>query len=297
MAGEDGINIRKGDAMTIEKKKKIKAIIIITLSMFLLGLGIWFAVIIQPQRRPKGTRYKTTKILKNKGDVKMIAHRGASGLTLENTVAAFEEAGKRSYYGIETDVHVTKDGKYIIVHDDSLKRIAGLDMVIEETDYETLRALRFKDVYGESDEENMYLPSLEEYLEICKKYDKQAILELKNKMDEQDAIGIAQAVKESGWFERTTFISFAGENLLAIRKVFPDADAQFLLEEVTDADIQFMIENRLDLDVCWDQVTRKLVKRMHDAGLKVNCWTVDGIECAKVMKWCKVDYITSNILE
>lgn len=283
--------------MTKDQKKKIIGITAIVLSVFLFGLGIWFAVIAIPQLRPKGTRYKTTKLLKDKGDVKMIAHRGLSGMTLENTVAAFEEAGKRSYYGIETDVHVTKDGKYIIVHDDDLKRIANLDLVIEETDYETLRNLRFKDVYGESDEENMYLPSLEEYLDVCKKYDKQAILELKNKMEPEEVWGIAEAVQQSGWFERTTFISFASENLVALREKFPMADAQYLLEEVTEEDIQFLIDQRLDLDVRWDYVTRKLVKRMHDAGLKVNCWTVDGKECAKVMKWCGVDYITSNILE
>lgn len=51
----------------------------------------------------------TIKIDKN--NVKLIAHRGVSGIERENTAAAFVAAGNRSYYGIETDVHVTKDGK------------------------------------------------------------------------------------------------------------------------------------------------------------------------------------------
>ena len=233
----------------------------------------------------------------NKGNIKMIAHRGVSGLETENTCAAFVAAGVKSYYGIETDVHVTKDGKFIIVHDDDLKRIAGLDLCIEETDYDTLRALRFKDVYGDSEEENMYLPSLEEYLEICKKYDKQAILELKNRMEPHQVLGIAKVVEDIGWFERTTFISFSGENLLALREGYPQADAQYLLEEVTEKDIQFMITHRLDADIRWDCVKKNLVERLHNEGLKVNCWTVDGKECARMMKECGVDYITSNILE
>ena len=242
-------------------------------------------------------RYETTKLLKDKGEVKMIAHRGLSGVILENSVPAFELAGQKSYYGIETDVHVTKDGKYIIVHDDTLERIAGLNFVIEETDYDTLRALRFKDVYGNGEEENMYLPSLNEYLEICKKYDKQAILELKNKMEPQDVLGIAKAVQKSGWFERTTFISFSGENLVELRKRYPTADAQYLLEEVTEEGIQFMVENRLDADLMWECVEKNLVERLHNEGIKVNCWTVDGEECAKMIKDSGVDYITSNILE
>ena len=49
--------------------------------------------------------------------VRMIAHRGVSGLERENTNAAFIAAGNRSYYGIETDLHRTRDGHFIIFHD------------------------------------------------------------------------------------------------------------------------------------------------------------------------------------
>ena len=192
---------------------------------------------------------------------------------------------------------MTKDGKFIIVHDDDLQRIAGLNLVIEDTAYDILRALRFKDVYGDSEEENMYLPSLDEYLEVCKKYGKQAILELKNKMTPQEVKGIAAAVQASGWFEKTTFISFAGENLVELRKIYPAADAQYLLENVTETDFRFMVENRLDADLCWTCVTKDLVERLHSKGLKVNCWTVDEEETARRMMAYGVDFITSNILE
>ncbi len=277
------------------KKKIIWAAFGVTMAV-IVGIASWFAVIAVPQLRGKGVRYETTKLW-DKGDVKMIAHRGLSGILLENTAPAFELAGQKSYYGIEADVHVTKDGKFIIVHDDDLERIAGLDMCIEETDYDTLRALRFKDVYGDSEEENMYLPSLDEYVAICKKYDKQAILELKKKMEPHEVSGIAKAVEDSGWFNRTTFISFSGENLVELRKVYPQADAQYLVEEATEEEIQFMIDNRFDADLRWDCVKTNVVERLHNAGLKVNCWTVDGKECARMMKKCGVDYITSNILE
>ncbi len=242
-------------------------------------------------------RYEKTKFLEEKGCVKMIAHRGLSGMALENSLPAFELAGQKSYYGIETDVHVTKDGKYIICHDDDLKRIAGLNIVIEDTDYATLRALRFKDVYGDSDKEDMFLPSLDEYLAVCKKYDKQAILELKNKMQPKDVLGIATAVKNSGWFDRTTFISFSGENLVELRKVYPTADAQYLLGDMSKQEFQFVQENRLDVDMYWPSITKKQVERLHQEGLKVNCWTVDDRESAKLMIDCGVDFITTNILE
>ena len=59
---------------------------------------------------------------------RMIAHRGLSGIERENTCAAFVAAGNRSYYGIETDIHRTADGQYIVVHDDDARRVAGVDL-------------------------------------------------------------------------------------------------------------------------------------------------------------------------
>ena len=43
----------------------------------------------------------------------MVAHRGVSGLEQENTHAAFVAAGNRSYWGIETDIRRTNDGRYV----------------------------------------------------------------------------------------------------------------------------------------------------------------------------------------
>ena len=62
--------------------------------------------------------------------VKMVAHRGLSGLEAENTCAAFVAAGNRSHYGIEADVHKTVDGKYVIMHDENTLRLSGDDIEI-----------------------------------------------------------------------------------------------------------------------------------------------------------------------
>ena len=78
----------------------------------------------------------------------MIAHRGLSGLEMENTGLAFVAAGNRSYYGIETDIHRTADGKFILTHDDNLKRVTGIDAVVEELEYDALRQMKLLDLDG-----------------------------------------------------------------------------------------------------------------------------------------------------
>ena len=64
----------------------------------------------------------------DKKGVQLVAHRGCSGLERENTASSFVAAGNRSYWGIESDVHKTVDGKYVIIHDDTTGRVAIDDM-------------------------------------------------------------------------------------------------------------------------------------------------------------------------
>jgi len=116
----------------------------------------------------------------------MVAHRGLSGIELENTASAFVAAGNRSYYGIETDVHRTGDGQFVVIHDDNTKRVGIDNLVVEETTYETLRALRLADKDGVRGRNDLRIPSLLEYIQICKKYGKVSVLELKNHFEPAD---------------------------------------------------------------------------------------------------------------
>ena len=60
--------------------------------------------------------------------VKMVAHRGLSGIEKENTCSAFVAACNRAtYFAVETDVHRTVDGQFVIFHDDNTARV-GLDI-------------------------------------------------------------------------------------------------------------------------------------------------------------------------
>ncbi|MBR6571810.1 MAG: hypothetical protein IKK75_15285 [Clostridia bacterium] len=231
------------------------------------------------------------------GNVKMIAHRGLSGLELENTNSAFIAAANRSYYGIETDVHRTADGQFIIIHDDNTKRVAGDEMIVEKTCFETLRAIRLVDKDGEKGRRDLMMPSLEEYIKICKKYGKEAVLELKNHFKPEYVYQIIDIVSEIGWLEHTTFISFDLPNMICIRERLPEQSAQFLISEHTEWLVDTLKKHRLDLDIRHTAVSAELVRELHEAGLKVNVWTVDTVEDAQRVIDCGVDFITSNILE
>ncbi len=233
----------------------------------------------------------------NNPNVHMVAHRGLSGLELENTASAFVAAGNRSYYGIETDVHRTSDGKYICFHDDNTKRVGQDEMIVEKTTFETLRAIRLVDHDGKKGRYDLIMPSLDEYISICKKYDKTAVLELKNYFEPEHIDEIIQIIRDLGWLDRTVFISFSLPNMICIRQRLPKQRAQFLTSIFHDWLVDTLVKYDLDLDIYFNALTAERVKLVHDAGHEVNVWTVNTLEDAQRMVDYGVDYITTNIVE
>ena len=51
-------------------------------------------------------------------------------------------AGNRSYYGIETDVHVTADGHFVVIHGDRTGKVSDVDLCVEESSWEELSKVR-----------------------------------------------------------------------------------------------------------------------------------------------------------
>ncbi|MBE6580649.1 MAG: hypothetical protein E7650_03425 [Ruminococcaceae bacterium] len=228
----------------------------------------------------------------------MVAHRGCSGLESENTNAAFVAAGNRSYYGIETDIHKTVDGKYIVIHDDNTRRVTGDNVTVEATTFDTLRRLTvFDKASGKKSRSDLCLPSLEEYIGICKKYEKCAVLELKNAFAEADIYEICDIIEGLGYLEHTTFISFCYDNLVYLHRKHPEASAQFLISTFDEDLLGRLLAGKFDLDINYKALSAENIALCHENGITVNAWTVDDKEAAEQLAAWGVDMITSNILE
>lgn len=233
----------------------------------------------------------------NKKSTLIVAHRGLSGIEKENTNAAFVAAGNRSYYGIETDVHKTLDGKYVVFHDDTTGRVAIDNMEVEKTTFDCLRNLLLTDIDGKKGRSDIRIPTLQEYIAICKKYEKIAVLELKNAFSEEEVYEIVDIIKELDYLENVIFISFCLENLVFLRKKYPVQPAQYLVDDYTDNLISTLREHNLDLDIRYTSLDAENMKALHDAGIKVNCWTCDDPVAGEQLADWGIEYITSNILE
>ena len=110
---------------------------------------------------------------------KNIAHRGASGYYPENTMLAFEKAIEMGCDGIETDVHLTKDGIAVICHDETIDRTTDGNGFIKDYTYKELlrfdAGIKFGDKF-----KGLKIPSLDEFIDLIKNRDLIINFELKD---------------------------------------------------------------------------------------------------------------------
>lgn len=236
----------------------------------------------------------------NKVNTKIVAHRGLSGIECENTNAAFVAAGNRSYYGIETDVHVTADGKFVVHHDNQTGRLFNENINVEESTYEELRRLyvtNHHSINGDYSRTDLVIPTLDDYVSICKRYNKVSVLELKNAIVKDKLAEILSVIDSHGYLDNTIIISFSWDNLAIIKELRSKQNVQFLTRECDRNLIAKLKENDFDLDIDHKFLNESNVNEIRSAKIKLNCWTCDTPDRGEELANFGLDYITSNILE
>jgi glycerophosphoryl diester phosphodiesterase len=175
--------------------------------------------------------------------------------------------------------------------------VAGENIVIEDSTLEEIQNIVLFNVNGEKDRYDLRPTKLENYLSICKKYEKHSVLELKSNFTDEDICKIIEIIKSYDYLENVTFISFEYNNLLKVRKILPNQSCQYLFWKLTDEEIERLVKDKMDADVWCVELTKEQIDNAHKKGLKVNCWTVNEKENGEKFADWGIDYITSNILE
>lgn len=98
-------------------------------------------------------------------EILLFGHRGFSGVAPENTLRAFQALLRHGIPGVELDVHLSRDGRLLVFHDDNLRRITGRDALIEECSADEVRELDAGAWFGESFRGER-VPLLEEVFEL-----------------------------------------------------------------------------------------------------------------------------------
>lgn len=230
--------------------------------------------------------------MNSKEKVLIIAHRGASNIAPENTLKAFKKAIEFNADCIEFDVHQSKDGEIVIIHDGNTFRTTGHFGLIKNMTIEEIRKLDCGD--GE------IIPTLHELIKLAK--GKIGLnCEIKVKGIAQKIIGI---FREADLFESTIISSFNQKELLEIKKIEPRLKIASLNPTRTGWILNWfsrkkMIktadENRFyAINPLYLVVNKKFIDKAHERNIKVFPWTVDSMTAIEKLIKMGVDGIITN---
>jgi glycerophosphoryl diester phosphodiesterase len=217
-------------------------------------------------------------------NVDVIAHRGGGNEGPENTVAGLEIARKAGAYGSEIDIQRTKDGHYIINHDGTFKRVAGVSRKPEEM---MLKEVKKMSIDGEP------VATIEEML-TASKGSMVLFIELKgNTADRKMADDAVRLVKGYQMEEECVLISLKYDIIDYIETTYPEIQTGFL----TFASFGETAALNCDyLGLEEESATADTVNAIHNENKKVLVWTVNEAGSQKYFLCSRVDgIITDNV--
>jgi glycerophosphoryl diester phosphodiesterase len=232
-------------------------------------------------------------------DCKILAHRGASAYAPENTLEAFRLAVQQHADGLEIDIHLTKDGEIVVIHDDTIDRTSNGKGDIMSYTLAELKAFRFNKGFEEQYPEAQ-IPSLREVLELVKDHDLYLNIEVKDilsKSELYNGLGkeAAKLVEEYGLSGQVIFSSFNHTSMVRLKESCPEMRTALLyIAGMYEGGKYAQMTGADALHPLYIGVNRELVEEAHSAGVQVNAWTVNDPEHIRMMLEAGVDAIITD---
>ena len=231
--------------------------------------------------------------------MKVYAHRGSSGTHPENTVAAFRAAAGLPVHGVEFDVHMTKDGELVVIHDETINRTSNgtgfiKDMTLEELkgyDFGSWFSPKFK---GES------IPTLREVLYVFKDTKHHINIELKSDVFPYEGMErkVLEMLKEYRLENRVVISSFNHEMIRSFKQLAPHIEVAILFMEVMVEPQEYAKVVGADaLHVFLPAALRPMGQEAVASGRKVRVFTVNEEKFADMLKEVGVDAVFTDYPE
>ena len=224
-----------------------------------------------------------------------VAHRGASYLAPENTLASIKLAWELGADAAECDVMLTADQQVVLFHDSNTKRLTGQNFEVGESSWEALkslvvipRATNYPEYVNET------IPLLSDVLGTIPA-GRMLVIEIKTG---PEILPVLKEVLEQHWTSgRISFIAFDFETICGAKVLFPEVPAYYLSSFRADVNRRFedVVTQGIDgLDLRHAIINEAMADRCRDAGLDLWCWTVNDPGTALKMKALGVSAVTTD---
>lgn len=229
--------------------------------------------------------------------MKRFAHRGVMALQPENTMSAFRLALDTGADGIETDVHLTKDGELVLIHDETLERTTDGNGMVSSYTLDELRRFNAGVRYSQQE----VIPTLQELLELVR--GESIRLNLEVKTDVLRYVGIEarllDTIESSGIDpSRVLFSSFNHETIHRLKKMRPDIEAAILLAQPLYDTVGYLESVGADsVHPHIERITDEEIRWLQQHGVPVRPYTIKTDAQLERCRSLQVDAIFVNDIE
>lgn len=228
--------------------------------------------------------------------VKIYAHRGASQYAPENTLPAFALAAQQGADGIELDVHLTKDGQLVVIHDETLDRTtSGTGWVKDHTLAQLRQLCADNHMPGFA---QARIPTLEEVLALVQPTGMLVNIELKTSILWYEGIEekTLDLVRKMGMDSRVVYSSFNHYSIEKVRQLAPEAETAYLYSDIIcDVEKYAAAHGVRGLHPgLWNVNMADLLQVYLGSGLAVRVWTVNDEADLRRLMLAGADVITND---
>jgi glycerophosphoryl diester phosphodiesterase len=233
------------------------------------------------------------------GDDSMVinyAHRGASGYYPENTMLSFEKALGMGCTGIETDVHMTKDGVLILMHDEMVNRTTDGTGFIKDYTYSEIKKLDAGSWMSE-EFKNVRVPSAEELLLLVREKDVVVNIEIKSGIIIYDNIEekLIELIHNYNMEDRVIFSSFNHYSMVKCKEIDKNIKTGLLYGEGLYKPEKYARYVGADaLHPNFYALNREIISGIKEEGILINTYTVNDVNYMKYFLDMKVEGIITN---
>ncbi|MCR5774138.1 MAG: glycerophosphoryl diester phosphodiesterase membrane domain-containing protein [Lachnospiraceae bacterium] len=233
--------------------------------MLIIGVFILFALI------SIGLGVFYNSIYGRDDPVKIVAHRAGGIMASENSLEGLYKSIEHGCYAAEIDVQRTKDGYYIINHDNDFARLTGVAKTPQEMTLAEIKELTIQDTTGNGQE--LSVPTFEEMLDVTKGKIK-LFIELKGG-DHQMVDDLVRIIREHDCVEDTALVSLNYDEIDYAETNYPEFETGTLffasLGDVSKLNCDLIVmeeESAIDINIY----------SIHKAGKQAMVWTVNTEE-------------------
>ena len=284
----------------MKKKKKILICVLCVVAAVCVAGGL-FAKLRTKKIRPKDTVSIKSISAVNINEITLTAHRGLSAIEPENTLPAFKAACEAKYNYVEFDIEPTSDGKWIVMHDDDLRRTTNGHGKITERTLAEVSALKIDNGANIENYTDLRVPTFEETMALLDRYypNTKPMIEIKS-IGKNNLDSLIEFFKDYAARGRSTIvISFDKDIIDTLYKECPEQTYWLLTSELSDEAVDFC-KNHGNMRAAFNgnnaKNTDRVINAAIDAGIPLAAWTVDSPDTLKNLYDLGVRYFTTNCI-